>query len=47
MKIKRITLYQHYLPVVGGTFRMAKAEVAQLDSTIVAIESSCGSVATI
>ena len=44
MQIKRITLYQHYLPVVGGTFRMAKAEVAQLDSTIVAIESSCGTV---
>ncbi len=44
MQIKRITVYQHNLPVVGGTFRMAKAEVAQLDSTIVAIESSCGTV---
>ena len=44
MQIKRITLYQHDLPVKDGLFRMANAEVSHLDSTIVAIESTCGTV---
>lgn len=42
MKIRRITLFQHDLPVKGGTYRMANASVTHLDSTIVRVESDCG-----
>ena len=44
MKIQRITLFQHDLPVKGGAYRMANASVTHLDSTIVRIESDCGAV---
>mgnify|MGYP001433355604 CR=1 FL=1 len=44
MKIRRITLFQHDLPVKGGTYRMANASVTHLDSTIVRVESDCGTV---
>ena len=44
MKIQRITLFQHDLPVKGGAYRMANASVTRLDSTIVRLESDCGTV---
>ena len=44
MKIRRITLFQHDLPVKGGAYRMANASVTHLDSTIVRLESDCGTV---
>ena len=44
MKIRHITLFQHDLPVKGGAYRMANASVTHLDSTIVRIESDCGTV---
>ena len=44
MKIQRITLFQHDLPVKGGPYRMANASVTHLDSTIVRVESDCGAV---
>ena len=44
MKIQRITLFQHDLPVKGGAYRMANASVTHLDSTIVRLESDCGTV---
>ena len=44
MKIQRITLFQHDLPVKGGPYRMANASVTHLDSTIVRVESDCGTV---
>ncbi|MBM13343.1 MAG: mandelate racemase [Halieaceae bacterium] len=42
MKIRKITIFQHDLPVKGGAYRMANARVSQLDSTIVRVESDCG-----
>ena len=42
MKIQRITLFQHDLPVKGGAYRMASASVTHVDSTIVRVESDCG-----
>ena len=44
MKIQRITIFQHDLPVKGAAYRMAKASVTHLDSTIVRVESDCGTV---
>jgi len=44
MKIRHITVFQHDLPVKGGGYRMASSNVTQLDSTIVRIESDCGTV---
>ncbi|GIS02278.1 MAG: hypothetical protein CM15mP103_08290 [Gammaproteobacteria bacterium] len=44
MKIQRITVFQHDLPVKGGAYRMANASVTHLDSTIVRLESDCGTV---
>ena len=44
MKIQRITLFQHDLPVRGGAYRMANASVTHLDSIIVRVESDCGAV---
>lgn len=44
MKIRKITIFQHDLPVKGGAYRMANANVSQLDSTIVRIEADCGTV---
>jgi L-alanine-DL-glutamate epimerase-like enolase superfamily enzyme len=44
MKIRHITLFQHDLPVKGGAYRMANASVTHLDSTIVRVESECGTV---
>ena len=44
MKIQRITVFQHDLPVKGGAYRMANASVTHLDSTIVRVESDCGTV---
>jgi L-alanine-DL-glutamate epimerase-like enolase superfamily enzyme len=44
MKIRHITLFQHDLPVKGGAYRMANASVTHLDSTIVRVESDCGTV---
>ena len=42
MKIVEIHLYQVDLPVVGGTYRMARASVDALVSTIVEIETDTG-----
>ena len=44
MKIRSITVFQHDLPVKGGAYRMANASVTHLDSTIVRVESNCGTV---
>ena len=44
MKLQRITLFQHNLPVKGGAYRMANASVTHLDSTIVRVETDCGTV---
>ena len=44
MKIRSITVFQHDLPVKGGAYRMANASVTHLDSTIVRLESDCGTV---
>ena len=44
MKIQRITLFQHDLPVKCEAYHMAKASVTHLDSTIVRVESDCGTV---
>lgn len=41
MKIQRITLFQHDLPVKGGGYRMANVNVTHLDSTIVRLETDC------
>ena len=42
MKIKKITLYQHDLPVKNGPYSMANAEVYSLDTTLIKLESDCG-----
>lgn len=44
MKIRHITVFQHDLPVKGGGYRMASSNITHLDSTIVRIESDCGTV---
>ncbi|MDA0630246.1 MAG: mandelate racemase/muconate lactonizing enzyme family protein [Proteobacteria bacterium] len=44
MKIKKITIFQHDLPVKGGSYRMANALVTSLDTTLVRVESECGQV---
>lgn len=42
MKIKKISIFQHDLPVSNGPYRMANASVTELDTTLVKIESECG-----
>ncbi len=42
MKISKIVIYQHDLPVKNGPYKMANANVSCLDSTIVKIISDCG-----
>ncbi len=42
MKISKLTIYQHDLPVKGGSYRMANALVTSLDTTLVKLESDCG-----
>ncbi|MDA8782688.1 mandelate racemase/muconate lactonizing enzyme family protein [Porticoccaceae bacterium] len=42
MKIKKITLYQHDLPVKNGPYSMANADVYSLDTTLIKLESDCG-----
>ena len=42
MKIRKISIFQHDLPVKGGGYRMANAMVTTLDTTLVKIESDCG-----
>lgn len=42
MKLRRLTIFRHILPVKGGGYRMANAYVEHLESTIVRLESDCG-----
>lgn len=42
MRISRIDVYQHDLDVVGGPFRMARASVESLDSTLVRVATDTG-----
>ncbi len=42
MQISKINIYQHDLPVVGGSYRMARTEVTTLDTTIVEIITETG-----
>ena len=42
MKISKIVIYQHDLPVKNGPYKMANANVNCLDSTIVKLMSDCG-----
>ncbi|MFT4651728.1 MAG: L-alanine-DL-glutamate epimerase-like enolase superfamily enzyme [Porticoccaceae bacterium] len=42
MRISKIVVYQHDLPVKNGPYRMANAEVFSLDTTLVKLETSCG-----
>ena len=42
MKIRKISIFQHDLPVANGPYRMANASVTELDTTLVKIESDCG-----
>ncbi len=42
MRISKINIYQHDLPVVGGSYRMARTEVTTLDTTIVEIVTEAG-----
>jgi len=42
MKISKLTIYQHDLPVKGGSYRMANALVTSLDTTLVKLETDCG-----
>jgi len=42
VKISKIVVYQHDLPVKNGPYRMANAEVFSLDTTLVKLETSCG-----
>lgn len=42
MRIKTIHVYQHDLPVVGGSYRMARTTVSTLDTTIVEIVTETG-----
>ena len=42
MKLAKITIYQHDLPVKGGGYRMANAMVTTLDTTLVRLETDCG-----
>jgi len=44
MKLKRIGIYQHDLPVKNGPYRMANASGYELDTTRVRLESECGTV---
>ena len=44
MKLKKISIYQHDLPVKNGPYRMANASVYELDTTLVRLESECGTV---
>ena len=44
MKLKKISIYQHDLPVKNGPYRMANASVYKLDTTLVRLESECGTV---
>lgn len=43
MRITKIHVYQHDLPVVGGPFRMASTTVSSLDTTIVEVITDSGS----
>jgi len=42
MKLSKLTLFRHSLPVKGGGYRMANAFVESLETTIVRLESTCG-----
>ena len=42
MKISKIVIYQHDLPVKNGPYKMANANVNCLDTTIVQLTSDCG-----
>ena len=42
MKISKIVIYQHDLPVKNGPYKMANANVNCLDTTIVKLTSDCG-----
>ncbi len=42
MRISKINIYQHDLPVAGGSYRMARTEVTTLDTTIVEIVTEAG-----
>ncbi len=42
MRISEINIYQYDLPVVGGSYRMAKTTVSVLDTTIVEIVTESG-----
>ena len=44
MKLRKLTVYRHLLPVKGGAYRMANACVESLESTLVRLESDCGHV---
>ncbi len=42
MKIARVLVYQHDLEVAGGLYEMSTSEVANLDTTVVVLETSDG-----
>lgn len=42
MKIERVLVYQHDLEVKGGLYEMSTSEVATLDTTVVVLETSDG-----
>ena len=42
MRIKEIHVYRHELPVVGGSYRLARTSVSTLDTTIVEIRTDTG-----
>ena len=42
MKISKIVIYQHDLPVKNGPYKMANANVDCLDTTLVKLVSDCG-----
>ena len=42
MRISEMHIYQHDLPVVGGSYRMARTSVSVLDTTIVEIVTETG-----
>lgn len=44
MKLAKITIYRHDLPVKGGGYQMANAMVTTLDTTLVRLETDCGQV---
>jgi L-alanine-DL-glutamate epimerase-like enolase superfamily enzyme len=42
VKISKMVVYQHDLPVKNGPYIMANAEVFSLETTLVKLETSCG-----